>query len=256
MAEHKIAGSTFELVSKRTLRRLIMSARAVEKSGKTHFALTAPDPIAVLNTDIGLEGVVEKFIDSGKTIYATEVRMPLLGKKVDQQLVAKEAEERFNILMADFKAALADKTIRTVVFDSATQVWELLRLARFGKLTQVMPQHYTAVNTEYEQLMREAYASDKNLILLHKMKDEWLDNNRTGKKELAGYKDTPFLTQLNVLLTRHDREDGVEGSDFRLKVLDCRQNPEINNLVLENENATFPMLGQLIYPDTSAEDWQ
>ena len=42
-------------------RRLVMRISAHEKDGKTHFGLTAPPPIGVMNIDRGLEGVVEKF---------------------------------------------------------------------------------------------------------------------------------------------------------------------------------------------------
>ena len=39
-------------------RRLILSIEALEGAGKTRFTLTAPGPIAFLNFDYGLEGVI------------------------------------------------------------------------------------------------------------------------------------------------------------------------------------------------------
>jgi hypothetical protein len=41
--------------------RLIASVSGKEKTGKTHFALTAPEPIIFFNIDVGTEGVVGKF---------------------------------------------------------------------------------------------------------------------------------------------------------------------------------------------------
>ena len=47
-------------------RTIVVAGR--EKQGKTNFALTAPDPIAHFNLDVGLEGVIEKFRTT-KVIY-------------------------------------------------------------------------------------------------------------------------------------------------------------------------------------------
>ena len=54
-----------------THKRLIVSIAALEKCGKTHFALTAPGPIAYFNFDIGVEGVIGKFCKD-KSIWVTD----------------------------------------------------------------------------------------------------------------------------------------------------------------------------------------
>ena len=74
------------------------------------------------------------------------------------------------MLISSYQWALAEPAVRTISVDTATELWELLRMARFGKLTQVMPYQYGPVNAEFRSLIRMAYASDKNLILLHKMR--------------------------------------------------------------------------------------
>ena len=53
--------------------RLIISVDGHEKQGKSHFALTAPQPIALFDVDTGLEGVVEKF-EHTKGIYQNTYR--------------------------------------------------------------------------------------------------------------------------------------------------------------------------------------
>ncbi len=55
--------------------------------------------------------------------------------------------------MLCFKA-LESKEIKSIVIDTASEAWELVRLARFGKLTQVMPQHYGPVNTEFRDMIK------------------------------------------------------------------------------------------------------
>src|ERR1035437_263544 len=50
--------------------RLIWRSYGPEKSGKNHFGLPAPGPIAIQSFDIGVEGVVEKFVKAGKDTRA------------------------------------------------------------------------------------------------------------------------------------------------------------------------------------------
>ena len=53
----------FAPIKKLDRTRLIVSVEGLEKRGKTHFAMTAPPPIAYFDMDIGAEGVVNKFED-------------------------------------------------------------------------------------------------------------------------------------------------------------------------------------------------
>jgi len=203
--------------------RLIMSVMGLEKQGKTHFALTAPGPIAMFSTDIGEEGVVGKFT-GGKKIEIYEVARR--DESEDQESVGKEWD--------NFKAAylwsMRAKEFRTVLIDTATEIWELLRLARFGTLTQVMPYQYGPVNKEYRMLIREAYNWDKNLILLHKMKAQYINDKKTGEYERAGFNDTGFLVQVNAQVWRYDPS---EGGEFVITVNDARQNPEVAGVDFE-----------------------
>lgn len=220
--------------------RIVAGLAAKEKCGKTHFALTAPGPIAFFNLDIGTEGVVGKFIEE-KDVYEC---------KYDPGAENPEAEwERFE---SDFDSVLRVEEIRTMVLDTATEVWELLRINKFGRLDQVMPHMYGPVNAVYRRLIRDAYKSGKNIVLIHKMKPEYIGNERTGGYVLAGFADTPFLTQVNVRLFRDD-VDG--GSEFSALVNDCRQNPGLNGEVLEGPMCSFPALAQAILPDSKEEDW-
>jgi hypothetical protein len=207
-----------------------MSVSGLEKQGKTHFALTAPGPIAYFGLDIGTEGVIGKFV-TNKTIWAMEIIVPMDG-------VA--ATETWNKFYSTYEAVLNMNDIRTIILDTATEAWELLRLARFGKLTQVMPHHYGPVNAEYRKLIRAAYMSDKNLILLHKMKSVYVNDKRTRDYERAGFSDTGFLVQVNCQIYRDD--DGI----FNLYVVDCRQNSELMGEVLSGEMCNFPMLASLV----------
>lgn len=240
----KLSGTGFKEADPSIKKRLLVAVEALEKEGKTHFALTAPGPIAVFDFDTGMEGVVHKFARQ-KKIYVSDYRR--LGN------VMTNTPDNWILLWEKFKreyiATMEAPEIRTVVMDTATEVWELLRMARFGKLTQVMPYHYGPVNAEYRELLRKAYSTEKNLILLHKMKDEYVNDKRTGSLKRSGFSDTGYMVQVNVRMWRD------EDSLFHLFVKDCRQNPDVAGMDLVNDMANFQTLATLVFPETTEKDW-
>lgn len=233
-------------------KRLILSIEGHEKTGKTHFAMTAPGPIAYFGLDIGDEGVVDKFLEEGKTILTADpqirvpnaIQMSADGPKID----AADAWDKFK---RAFVAAVDCKEVRTIIWDTATEVWELIRLARFGKLTQVMPVQYGPVNAEMRGLLRHAYECNKNFILIHKVKSVYINDKRTGDYERAGFSDIGYLVQANIQ-TKYDQESG----QFQCKILNARQNMQCTDLVLEGAFCAFPFLAQTIFTNSDLEDWE
>jgi len=223
-----------------------------EKSGKSHFALSGPEPIGVINLDIGLDGVVQKWQDD-KEIHVKDISVNIQElKELTPQQAAQEADRAYTEVVRAYRAVLG--TARTVVWDNATEIWELLRMARFGKLDHVKPHHYGPVNAEYRELIRMAYDQDKtNLILLHKMKDEYVDDKRTGLVKRAGFADTGFLVQVNALSWR---EPGVPVPDcFNLTINDCRQNAELAEQTFSGNDFTFQALAMAVFPGTKEAEW-
>lgn len=251
--------SVFTLASKPTKRRMIVSVEGTEKSGKNHFSFTAPGPIYVHDFDFGDEGVIQKFQPKGAfyrpglQIYKANYKLKIApGTAI--QLSADTARPVWEKFVGNYQEGLAKG--RTTVIDTGTEAYEVLRMAEFGKLTQVLPHHYGPVNQAMKDLWRSAYDTDSNLIVLHRMKEEWENKvvggkeigNKTGRWEMAGYKGTYFEAQI---CCRAYKEDG----QFKLLIFDCRQNPDLEGMVLEGDMLSFPMLGQLVFPDSTEGDW-
>lgn len=238
-------------------RRLIISIEGEEKTGKDHFAFTAPDPIGVQSVDDGLEGVIEKFVKGEATVGGVAIpKKAILVKeyKLPPNLAAEPAFDYAGVwakFVADYRAMLA-AGVRTVIWDTATEFWELLRMLRFGKLAQVQPHNYGPVNAEYTGLLREAYDAHSNLILLHKTKAEYVNDKATGKKERAGFNNTGFVVQVNLKTFRVDSD---EGSEFSVKVLDCRQNGQLNGALYEGSMCTFPWLAVDVVEGSDLKEW-
>lgn len=238
--------------------RLVCAIDGLEKGGKTNFALTMPGPIAYQSFDIGLEGVIEKFQET-KQIFLAEYGITI--DKGDQPAqVSQKVEPEWNRFVKDYKdvmlPGMKSGKIISGVWDTGSEIWEVLRLARLGKLTQVMPHHYTSLNTEFQALVREVFETTGNMCILHKLKPEWKDNpstgkgNKTGAYERAGYSGMGFLVQVNATAWR-DPFTNI----FHLTVKDCRQNPACAGLDLEGDMCTFPWLAVNVFPSTSLEDW-
>ncbi len=237
----------FEIAASPARRRLLISVEGRIKQGKTHFALTAPGPIAIQSLDMGLDGVVQKF-QTRKPIHVATydgVKTDDL-KNMSPEQVAQKMAGIWEQFVEDYKWALAN--CRTVVWDTGTEAWELNRLATLGKIGNVKPHHYTMVNMEHRELVRLAEKSDANLILLHRVKKEYVNENYTGRMERAGFND--IGSWVHILSKAERREDG-----FHLIVQECRQNATLAGLDLPEPMASFPQLAQLVFPDSKPSDW-
>lgn len=259
-----LAGTSFSFEEEPIRERLIISVEGREKQGKTHFALTAPGPICYQSIDIGTEGVIQKFPDKKVMLANYDVEVSRKLREAGEDAVITHIAQQWEKFVDDYYAALK-AGVRTIVWDTASEVWEFLRLARLGKLTQVMPKNYTEVNNEFRGLLRKAYSHDSNLILLHKSKEQWEDvptdrgvkSRKTGAYERKGMNDVGFLVQAMVLCYREEVENEKSGkteSQFSVKILDSRHNPEANGEDLPD--ADFPMIASYIMPDVDESAWQ
>ncbi len=232
--------------------RMIVSVRGEERAGKTQFGLTAPAPIAVFPFDNNTEELVQKWLMAKKIFMPKE---PLYFMDATDQEHWLPVWERFKEL---FLAAVTSPLVRTVMVDTFTEAHELCRLVRFGKLSEVPAHFYGKVNAEFKRLIDSTYQTDKNVVLVHRVKDEYVKNVRTGERVLAGYGEVGYKVQLNILcwreLSRRDAETGAEG--FGISLENCTQNETLAGTYLEEPRNNWQELGKLVYPGTTDEDWQ
>ncbi len=283
-----------------TKRRIIIAVDGLDKQGKTHFALTAPKPIVFLDFDIGTEGVSgiqqpnivrsQPFMFRPSEVLFAVQELDERAQQVKMMEAAAPVLERFR---RTYLKALREPVMvnskgkklmaRTVIVDTGSEAWELLRLAELGKVTQVKPHHYVAVNGLMRDIVRAGYDSDTNVIWLHKLKAEWKDSSegkgrKTGTVERAGFTDMAFLVQANLLAFRAPRVDAPEQAwkwksgegvfefvtqprldnddlGFRLIVGNSRHNPGLEGLELAGDMLNFQTLAQLLVPESQPEDW-
>ena len=293
-----------------SVHRLVVAIDGRQRQGRTHFSLTAPDPIVLMDFDMGTEGMVEKFLMpmpegaspvekfemGGKTILRSKpfiVKPPEVTDEMGGEDLAKAEWERFRnayvhvlnepVMRRHGKPVYA----RTLVVDTSTELYELLRLYWFGKLVQIPTFKYRETNSVMRDLVRHGLESGVNVIFIHKMKAEWKKTggtdekqSKTGAYERAGFEEMAHLVQANLFAYRAPMPDGLpqtwkykpgmgeafewvaepraaqDDLGFRVRILDSRHNPNLEGLELSNEMATFPMIAQAMMPDSTLEDWQ
>lgn len=250
--------------------RLIWRSFGPEKVGKDYFALTAPGPIAIQSFDIGLEGVVERFLRpplGPKVVRTTEYEF-------SARATQSEARDLWDQFVEDYRTAL--RVARTIIWDTETELWEVARTKEFeandvGVATDA-PKNYTPLNNEYRDLIQEAYDASVNLCLIQKVKEKWVtverekrdENGRkttvlspqaSGKYEPYGFKEAGYIVQANL------RHFWTKADGFGIEVLNCRQNMDVagETFTQMQEDSSlvknFSDFAQLVFPDSTENDW-
>lgn len=234
---------------------VLISDEGLQKTGKTEFGLSLPDPLYILNLNLGLQGVIEKHVKAGREIYVKTIQIPFSAALPGQSftLVSTAATEKWKEAILSLQEAINDPHIRSVFIDTASEMWDLLRIARLGKLAQVLPIQYTVVNAEFRQLLQLLLCCGKNVVLSHKVKPEYVNDQKTNRFERAGFGDMGFDVQIEL---RSDRDIKKDGDDqFSVSFIDCRANKELKGQSLIGKDAKFLKVMELVYPDIPAEHW-
>jgi hypothetical protein len=274
--------SSFVLASDEMVKRVVIATvgesspytPAGEKTGKTDWALKGPQPVFVVANDTGTQEVAQKLRrEQGREIYVHLIETP----EVPIDASAAKRSEIYTPIWESAKKSILEvvknRDARTLVVDKASGLWELCRLARHGKLTQVMPHHYGPLNNEFEELIRHAFDRD-NLVSVwiedlkkeykggqgkNKDQDSW-----TGKWERKGFGGTPYIVDINAAhyFYRREQEDGTYDQGFGFRVNNCRQNPDLVGMEFESTGngdmgdlCTIQALLERVFPGTEGE-WE
>ena len=200
-------------------RRLVCSIEGLDKTGKSHLAMSAPGPIVYVDLDVGTEGVIQK-CQQDYLIYKVE-QPKRLGS-------SSELMDKFKDVWSDVQTQVASALKLgegTLVIDTFTEVYDICRLAHFGKMAQVQPHQYSVCYADMREIIRLANASKMNVILLHRMGADF----NTGELTFQGWKQVPSEVQA---VLRTQRSDTDSGPVFSAEVRTCRHKPEMMGKVL------------------------
>lgn len=236
-----------QYVSPKAVHSAIVSSTGREGSGKSTFAISAIPTGAGMYVPMDRRPagrVIEDLLVS-RRVFVPKTNLRRLGeKKFDQGQAGKMWDELHGVTFD----ALMEPSIRVVVWDTGNHAWEILRMARFGKLTQVMPHHYGPVNTEFESLLWLAEEQKKIIILVHKMSKEYKTNKEgkdtwTGAYERSGYSHMQYVANIQL---EHFR---TPDKQFAVRVIQNKINPEVDGSELAGDDCSFGYLAAATWPD-------
>jgi len=271
MDEKKLASVGFEKTKPDTERAWVISISGETSSGKTTFALTAPKPHAFFNFDHGearaISGIKDKLdVDKDgnidglyiKTFYPPSVKVssrfsgnvksPL---REDSGGVQEDNIKNFVPLYRDFNEAynaVLCSGLKYATIDDGGDLWEIVRLAYLGQVTEVMPQHYVEVNAVWKSIIQRARYRGVNLIITHKLKDVYVGNSCTGERTLDGFSKDNFLSDISLLTSWDKKKKQPE-----ILITKCGPNKELEGITISGDMCTYTMLKALIL-DCDPED--
>ena len=237
---------------------LSIDITGVEGQGKPSLALTAArmGPVGYIDID---QSVDRARVPDGKKMKGRIKTLPVrYSGGVSQEVTKSEAKEAWAALEANVGAAASDWA-SSLILDTGTEAWELLRLAEFGTVTPKgrTDKLYGPVNAKFRQFMRNIYRGHKkHLITIHQMKEEYIDrvgsdgsqvSARTGKMKEASMKEVPYLSDMCIRVHR-------KKSEFAATIEMCKLDPSLEGLELEESQLDIANIITVV-PGTGEADW-
>lgn len=257
--------TTPESLIQKEIPRLAISLEALDKCGKTHWALfTAPDPICLVTNDPGTAHVLKKARTAADARGPRKIPhvMELSYTAPDPSIIKSADIDKADWAVwqkewARFKAGqaalLRDKTIRTVIWDQGTDMWNLCMLAHFGKIRAIPQYSRTECNADYSGVFWDLYKGrpDLNMILIHQIGKEYKPNSKgesdwTGKYEHKGFNKTGYQVDMVV----RSGWDGVRKSFYTEIAQPTRFGFDMTGKRWYGEESGFGLLAVEVFPET------
>lgn len=214
-----------------TAPNIFVSIAGEPKSGKTHLGLTFPEPIVVFSFDLrGAELLLPKFPD--KKIEVKQYLPPLV--------VTAESDEEslalWRTIEADFKEATESGEYKTIMYDPATMLWEIIRSAyeyERGK-GKLLRRDYGPANSRMAGMLMQPVATGMNVVSVNYLADVYEGDKATGEKKIDGFRRTEGLADLLLLTQMLTTGVGKEKhSIVKTRIEKCRFDRDLNGTELE-----------------------
>lgn len=216
-------------------RRLIVTAWGTPKTGKSHFALTFPEPIAYMNIDQSVEDILHKFpgLDLGLGTFE-------IPKKLDTAQCVELVRLFEEVLEANVQSLAT--TGGTIVLDTATWLWQIVQKVYLAPVRQkkarasqdpdevrVLPFQYADANLFMSSLLRRVIPYENvNAVFLHSAQDAYNESGQpTGEQVCHGWKAVHGVSQFTIRLIYRDRQ-------FWSRFEVCRLDTTLEGLELPN----------------------
>lgn len=194
--------------------------------GKTHFALSFPEPIYVISTEEGVAQLLHRFPDKDIRIMEctesyTNAPVKKLTGKADESLGANDPEvslrniERATELLKDVKEG-------TIVLDSGTDLWEWFsawidyNADKYTKSGQMMRTEWGKVNSKYKNILMRLISRPVNFVMTLRSQNMYsADGKETTMQKFSGQKNTLFIP--DIVLHLEQKPATKVGADGKIQ---------------------------------------
>lgn len=203
--------------------------------GKTHFALTFPEPIYYFNVDRGIDELLPQFPN-------TDIRAVIVRAETGVGTTPQFLEQEYNTLMGAYAEALVElKKLETgtMVFDTFTQTRALLAAHHLGRIKrdrikaggrdETFQYDWEAVNNDTGGIIRDVYdVPGVNLVLIHREAPVYdARGNDLGSKKIQGWHGT-------LAAVGHIAYMGRDTKGFYAKIEGSRSGAEFKGMRIED----------------------
>ncbi len=240
-----------------TFKRLLLGTDGWPNTGKTEFALSAPEPIMLVCLDRGIDSVMDN--PRPPVTRAKDIGYKIIPLPLPTQFTQQTYSDIWRSFYDEYRKVLENQDVRTVIIDGDSDSWELQRLAAFGKVTQVPSLQYPDANAARKVMVARAWDSGKIVISTNKLEDEYKRykdaqgkdvSEKTGKAIRQGFKNYGYLWQVQITHL-YDEQKQIWG----LRIWMCKSDTSLRGMELWGEDCNFKSLVQTIYPQISLKEW-
>jgi hypothetical protein len=200
------------------------------KRGKSTFAMSCPTPIVYFDFELGASRVEPMYIPTDmKIIDMYEAKLGYTDTKNDA--IAMKFWIDFE---KQYMKALENPDVKTIVWDTASKVWEAKRHDTIAKIRLTYPDRislnkfeYTIPNKDMAKLVILARSYHKLLILVHHTKDIYKNDEPTGELTWDGFTHTGDSVDIVMFF---DKQDGVPYAT----ITDCGLTLKAEGVTLES----------------------
>jgi len=246
---------------------LSIATFGAERTGKTTFALSAPEPIGVIPLDKNAIYTMNKVAqENDRRIVMPKLNFVLgmvdwKNMPMNPIRLAKlpEAESKdyyrnkiINPIKEAYYAMLEMKEVRTVVFDTGGQLNNFVVMANHGRASSIMQRERGPDNAEMREIITAAEVAKKHLIMVHHRSEIYENDKGTGRYKPEGW--ARLGANVNVVV-----EHVKKGGKYKMKVFDCQANADLlgnENGDLVDDECTFAHLAQRVFPESKLRDWR
>lgn len=248
---------------------LIVDISGPEHGGKSHFAMAAAGEKGMFYQTLephASKTPLAKFKDRDIVVAEYDSEVPPEVNRAKGADVQAHFQAMSGKFRTDLLAALKLAPGAKIVWDKAVNLWEVIRYAHFGKLTQVPAHKYGQANIDFTDLVTLPRRYGSTIIMLNEEDDEWVTRRTdkgesrepSGKKIIKAFKGTGYLSDARLRCWKEppirNAQGNAEGSArFKVTVIECRANPDLIGETLDNP--TWQELCVLMKPDVDPDFW-